>query len=299
MDWSLSEFLNIIEARSQTWCRVDIAPGDAFRIPRTSGVFLYYVTEGAVRISGPARTAIRLEANEYAFLLSNSAHVVRAGGGQAAPEALEFLAREVHVDAPPLIAVGSGKPAARLLCGRLRVRWPAGIDGRAFPAVMGPCDGRGVVDFEKLLELAANGGAAATLTHAANLLLVTSFLRDPTFTSAFKEPILDDPLSQAMQLLEIHPHREWTVGSLARKVGMSRSRFAAEFVARMGITPAKAMTNERMKYAAELLEAGALKVADVGELVGYRSESAFTRRFHLHFGRSPGEVRRSAGGRDA
>ena len=48
----------------------------------------------------------------------------------------------------------------------------------------------------------------------------------------------------------------------------------------------------RMQMAANLLERSDLKIADVSEQVGYRSEAAFHNRFTTHFGIAPGCFRR-------
>ena len=73
---------------------------------------------------------------------------------------------------------------------------------------------------------------------------------------------------------------------------MGRSSFAARFVKELGRTPIKALTEERMKHAANFLKETDLKITEISERVGYRSEAAFIRRFTSHFGISPGKMRR-------
>jgi transcriptional regulator GlxA family with amidase domain len=72
---------------------------------------------------------------------------------------------------------------------------------------------------------------------------------------------------------------------------MGRSNFAARFVAEVGRTPIEVVTEERMKLAAKLLQESELKIAEISERSGYRSEAAFSRRFTAHFGTSPGKMR--------
>ena len=90
----------------------------------------------------------------------------------------------------------------------------------------------------------------------------------------------------------MHPFQKWTVEILAKKVGMGRSNFAARFTAQTGKTPIDTLTEERMKHAAEFLAKTNLKIAEVSERVGYRSEAAFHNRFTSFFGVSPGKLRR-------
>lgn len=107
----------------------------------------------------------------------------------------------------------------------------------------------------------------------------------------FRDSNLHNPIARAVQYLELHPFQHWTVETLARKVGMSRANFAARFVAETGKTPFDVLTAERMRLAATFIRDTGLKVSEISERVGYRSESAFSRRFTDHFGMSPGSMR--------
>src|SRR4029078_9158005 len=109
------------------------------------------------------------------------------------------------------------------------------------------------VNFDALGRSAARSGAAAVLTQAATLLFITSLRDHPQCEQIFHDSTLNDPIARARQFLETHPFVEWTVASLAKKVGMGRSNFAARFVAQIGRTPLDVLTEERMKHAATFL----------------------------------------------
>jgi hypothetical protein len=49
-----------------------------------------------------------------------------------------------------------------------------------------------------------------------------------------------------------------------------------------------------LRGAAALLREGQLKIAEIGETVGYGSEAAFSRRFTRHFGITPSRMREQA-----
>lgn len=51
------------------------------------------------------------------------------------------------------------------------------------------------------------------------------------------------------------------------------------------------VTEQRMKHAAAFLERTDLKIAEIADRIGYRSESAFSHRFYAHFGKTPGAMR--------
>jgi AraC family transcriptional activator of mtrCDE len=288
MKWSLSEFLNLIELRSQTWCFVDLAQPGGFSIPAGEVLYLYAVVEGQARLAGVAGGPLELKAGEMVIVVSGDAHAVR-GQGLEATSPFEFLAGGDYVDAPAHFAFGAGRPAARLLCSRLKVRWPGGGAPKSLPALL-RCS-EPLVDIRALVQAASGAGASAVLTRFAHLLFVEAFRKHPDCQAVFRDSNLNNPIARAVQYLEIHPFQHWTVEILARKVGMSRANFAARFVAETGRTPFDVLTAARMRLAADFIRDTGLKVSEISERVGYRSESAFSRRFTDHFGMSPGSMR--------
>jgi AraC family transcriptional activator of mtrCDE len=180
------------------------------------------------------------------------------------------------------------------------VRWPGGQAPAALPALLRRSSD-GLVDGRALVEAATGPGASAVLTRFAQLLFVEAFRKHPDCQAVFRDSNLHNPIARAVQYMEIHPFQHWTVEALARKVGMSRANFAARFVAETGKTPFDVLTAERMRLAAEFIRDTGLKVSEISERVGYRSESAFSRRFTDHFGMSPGSMRAltHSAGRDA
>jgi len=81
--WSLSEFLNLVELRSQCWCFVDMAPSGGFNIPHNEAVLFYAALEGTVRILGTGFGALDVQPGEIVMVLSGDAHAVRCHAGKA------------------------------------------------------------------------------------------------------------------------------------------------------------------------------------------------------------------------
>lgn len=291
MRWSLSEFLNLVELRSQTWCYVGLGSAHGFSVPHNEHIFFYAVLEGSANIAGVAGSAIELRAGDIVMILSGEAHAVRNRKKSTATN-LDFLTSGEYADIPPTFSLGKGNPATRLLAARLKVRWPGGQHPRTIPSVLRVRASDDVINFERLLERASGSGAAALLTRAATLLFVSALREHPLCRSAFQEFDLHDPVSRAQQYIERHPFNRWTVEILAHKVGMGRSNFANRFHKEVGHTPMEFLSEERMKHAALFLEKTDMKVAEIGARVGYRSEAAFIRRFTARFGITPGELRK-------
>jgi transcriptional regulator GlxA family with amidase domain len=104
--------------------------------------------------------------------------------------------------------------------------------------------------------------------------------------------LTEPQVGAAVALLHTDPARAWTVGCLARKVGMSRSAFAARFTRLVGQPPLHYLTRIRMQLAAELLRGSGVGTAQIAERVGYVSDTAFCKAFKRAFGQAPGAYRR-------
>lgn len=291
MYWTLSEFLNVFEFRGQCWCFVDLADGAAARMPHSDMVHFYAATNGSFRIAGVGDDTIELAENEIAFVLSGEAHTLRHRD-RSHTVTVPLIQEDGYVDGPPTYALGEGPAGAQLLCGRLKVRWPSGHRPKGLPAFLRIKPDENLIDLPKLLGTTKGDGGAALLTRTATLLFVNALRADPQCRAMFEESNQFDPIGRAQQFIELHPFQKWTVEILARKVGMGRSNFAARFTAQTGKTPIDLLTEERMKHAAEFLAKTDLKIAEISEKVGYRSEAAFHNRFTSFFGVSPGKLRR-------
>ncbi len=108
--------------------------------------------------------------------------------------------------------------------------------------------------------------------------------------SGFADPQL------ARALTEFHraPAHPWTVAEMAQKSGMSRTAFAQNFSAKLGMTPMQYATAWRMQLARDGLATRGLSVAQAAELSGYASESAFSRVFKKEVRVPPATFRQTA-----
>lgn len=103
----------------------------------------------------------------------------------------------------------------------------------------------------------------------------------------------DPHLARALAAMHGELAHDWTVESLARAAGMSRSAFAARFKAVVGQTPLEYLTQWRVYCATRLLQHPGLALADVSRQVGYESMAAFNRVFRRETAMTPGAFRRS------
>jgi AraC-like DNA-binding protein len=94
---------------------------------------------------------------------------------------------------------------------------------------------------------------------------------------------LDDIIDQNMADTNL------SVESLADILHMSRSTLYRKIKDISNLSPNELINNARLKKAAELLLSGKYKVYEIAEIVGYNSQSSFSRNFQKSFSMSPSD----------
>ena len=159
------------------------------------------------------------------------------------------------------------------------------------------------VAFQSVLEMLAletespGLGSEAVVSRLFELLFVHAIraysMQPGGPTRGWLSAIADRHLARALEAMHGAPAQDWTVESLARAAGMSRSGFAARFKAVVGQSPLDYLTQWRMYKASRLLQQGNVPLSEVSRQVGYESASAFNRVFRRETAMTPGAFRRA------
>lgn len=104
----------------------------------------------------------------------------------------------------------------------------------------------------------------------------------------------DAPISGALRAMHSDIKHGWTVAELAKHAGMSRSAFAARFVAIVGCAPMEYLSRWRMSLAKDALSRGGKSLDRLADEIGYESASAFSTAFRRRLGCAPGAFARTA-----
>jgi len=150
-----------------------------------------------------------------------------------------------------------------------------------------------------LAELDSGGaGAREIITRLAEILFieaVRTYFEENAETAEFGwlAAVRDPQIGQALALLHGHPHHPWTVASLARRLAVSRSAFAARFTELVGEPPFRYLTRLRINAAASRLRTSDDKLSAIATSAGYDSVAALAKAFKRHMGMTPGEYRQA------
>jgi len=129
-------------------------------------------------------------------------------------------------------------------------------------------------------------------------------LSELLFIYALRQHIADHPMHAGMLALYSHerltksihaihqyPDKAWTLKMMANEALLSRTVFAETFKTVSGWTAGQYLTWWRMQQAWTQLKQG-VRIADVADAIGYKSEAAFSRAFQRLFQISPSKVKK-------
>ena len=291
MQTDLSDLLQPLRTPRVDAALIEIGAASGVRLAADGGAFLHLLLAGRGEIAPSVGVGpIALDRpGDYAVLLDARPHRLATPGCAEAPSSDYFRTPHDH-DGPPTLRFGSGRPGLRTLSARLR------IDGsnplvRSLPrtiAITRATGGGNLVHPEIAGHLQGPGGT--TLVTALFDLLVLHAIRTvslPIFTAGAEPPPGQLRIPLAMSLIDANLRKRWSLALLAAQVGVSRSTFAAEFIAQVGQTPMAYVTARRLERAKEALRTPGLPVSEVAWRVGYESPAAFARTFRRHVGMSP------------
>ena len=145
---------------------------------------------------------------------------------------------------------------------------------------------------EVKMERVGSGGIVARLADVLAASIIRSWVeRGCGDSKGWMAAVRDREIGKVLAAIHLEPNRDWSVETLARTMGASRSGFAERFATIVGETPAKYVTQVRMHQARQWLVHDRLKIAVVANRLGYESEAAFSRAFKRVIGAPPSHYR--------
>lgn len=295
--------------RGQIYARWELTAPWGIALPAGDFAAFHLVEEGECWLTTAGGRSEVLRAGELVVSFDGTAHALSDRRGQSATPVEELLRQQ-----PPGARVrrhGGGGRMARLVCGKFAGEGLPRSSG--FQALLPLVRLDGSRSAGRTVELLASelaGGRPGSLAVAERLseVLVIQVLREVleadthavgSAGTGWLRAVEDDHVWAAVGLLHSAPGTVWTVGTLARRVGLSRTVFADRFRSLVGETPMAYLGLLRHQLAERWLREGRLSVSEVAARVGYSSSSAFHRAFTRRASASPAAFRRDRASRAA
>lgn len=101
----------------------------------------------------------------------------------------------------------------------------------------------------------------------------------------------DPRITRIIDFMQRHMSEPLTIATLADRLNLSRSRFAALFSAQTGVAPMRYLQRARLRRARLLVERTFLTIKEIMALVGYDDSGHFARDFRREHGVAPSSLR--------
>ena len=256
------------------------APSSPFSVGFSGVGSLHIVEEGEVvlRLDADPRP-VRVGRGDFVLLPRGDAHHIGDAAGTAGPPARWLCGTFTIADPQASHLLGSLPPVIVL----------RGADG-SVP------EGLEVARKMLLIEMRTpSQGSAVMIARILDLVFIQimrTWAAGPDAGPNWLAGAFDPQIGPALTAIHRDPCHDWTVEELAKVCNLSRSAFAARFVARVGRPPATYLAHVRLDTATCLLRDTLLPITHVAEKVGYESEAAFSRAFKNRYGTPPARWRR-------
>jgi AraC-like DNA-binding protein len=302
----LGRALQLLRMDGAFYCASQLSAPWGMSLPAMPGyVWLHAAITGSFTLHPEDGPPVQVSAGELALVPHGTGHRLYSASGVATPDILS-IDRQIVSERYETLRYGGGGPQAFVICGAVRLEHPAAHHlVRSLPAtIVVGTQGGDTEWLHSTLRLLgsearqARPGSEAVITRLADIIVIQTIRAwldaDPAARTGWLGALRDPSIGQAIGLVHADPGYPWTIASLAARLSMSRSAFAARFTELVGEPAMAYVTGWRMQVAFASLQGGAKTVAQLSDELGYRSEAAFARAFKRVMGIPPGAARRGA-----
>jgi AraC-like DNA-binding protein len=262
----------------------------------------HLVTKGPIWVHIEGAESVELNTNDILVLPHGTSHGLSDATGRKLVAVPDFLS-EVQRGPLALTWPGSGTgEESRLLCGffacRSRIYSPL-LDALPNVMVVRHDPKRTpwlIATLERALDetLENRPGGNALVEQLTTLLFMELVQRQlEEHPNGWLRALSDPILSKVLQLIHEEPAHSWTLETLAKRAGSSRTVMAERFVDAIGISPIKYLATWRLELAAARLLDSDDSIAEIAADIGYDSAASFNRAFKRHVGAPPATWRKS------
>ncbi len=298
---AMSAILDLFKLKSSVYFKSNFPSGWGMNIPDGPYSQFHIIVSGHCLLKGPGNEERTLYPGDIVLFPHGQSHWLAHDHNSALREGIEVV-RDIHSKLKPF---DGNEPGVTIICGHFEfdndfihplfsslpeiIHVPDHVK-REYNWLESIC---GIIIQETGLQ---TPGAAALTSRLAEVLFIqvirvyTKMMKiEMGYLAALNDPIIN----RALEAIHTDPGKFWTVYTLAKHGGVSRTLFANRFRQLVGTTPLSYLTDWRMLKAKELLRTGEVPLNMIADAVGYKSEAAFIRVFRKKFDQTPGKFRRN------
>lgn len=302
---SLGEALHFLQMTGVFYCRSEFTAPWGLTLPPFEGCMMFHVvTAGLCRLEVAGAEECVLRPGDLALVPHGEGHRL-VSDANAPSQALFDLPRDSISDRYEVLRHGGGGAPTSVICGLVRFEHPAAdellrllprrikVDSWSSP------EAEWIQSTLRLITAEARElrpGGETVITRLADVLVIQAIRswlsEDAAAQTGWLGALRDKQIGRAIVAIQRNPGERWTLDSLAKTVGMSRSAFAARFTELVGEPAMRYASRWKMHSAVMWLRENDAPLAGLAGKLGYESEASFNRAFKRIVGASPGAVRR-------
>lgn len=275
--------------------------------PGTDQVIVYHLlTEGRASVRLDDGTRVSLSAGDIVMLPHGDPHIMENGPPTSTVDESEQLG-EVLAQGLKLWRLGGGGEVTRFVCGymacdpRLSQVFLSGLPALFKVSIRNDASGRWLENsirfsVDEAGQHRAGGEAVrAKLSEVLFVETLRAYISSlPPGQMGWLAGARDSEVGRALAMIHRSPEHPWTIATLAKEAGVSRSVLAERFRYFLNEPPMAYLTRWRLQLGAQMLTLTSHSVAQIAVEVGYESEAAFNRAFKREFGVPPARFRKHA-----
>ena len=272
--------------------------------PGAGHLIIYHLlTEGRASARLLDGERISLEAGDIVIFPHGDAHIIENGPPTKSVDIAKELARIVS-QGLKLARLGGGGDVTRFVCGymacepQLSQVFLSGLPSLFKVSIRNDASGRWLensIRFSVNEADASRAGGEAVLAKLSEVLFVETLrayiAHLPADQTGWLAGARDSEVGKTLALMHRNPAHPWTIASLAKESGLSRSVLAERFRHYLDEPPMAYLTRWRLQLGAQMLASTSYSVAQIASEVGYESEAAFNRAFKREFTVPPARFR--------
>ncbi len=305
---SYNEVLHYLKLDSIYYSRSTLGGEDwGVALPEFERTSMFHIVTSGSCVVEINDVSIQLNAGDLVFISRACGHVIKGSEKAKAIDLFSLPIKQVS-DHYETLDINPEEPdKTTLLCGVVRISHPAGEmlldemphlihikqEQHMFGNMMG--------EIVRLVLREASGdfiGGETVITRLADVLLIQAIRswveNSDDLQCKWITALKDERIGKAMLCIHSKPEQPWTIDSLGREVGMSRTAFSNRFNELVGDTVMNYLTKWRMNMAAMRIKNGEAVNLDFVESLGYKSESAFRRTFKKMLGVNISDLKRQS-----